>query len=151
MAAKKSPSARGKKNGGARRRGQTYVRSASARSDKKKRIFSTDSLKKQQIEFFDSVSETVNSLNFTTKIVASLVILVFAITGFASLIKSQLTINEKQKLLDELDAKIAQQELDNEELETMIQDRNQYVEAYAREKLDMVKPGERVYINTKGD
>ena len=95
--------------------------------------------------------ETVNSLNFTTKIVASLVILVFAITGFASLIKSQLTINEKQKLLDELDAKIAQQELDNEELETMIQDRNQYVEAYAREKLDMVKPGERVYINTKGD
>lgn len=151
MAARKSPYARGKGNGGSGRRGQKNVRSSAVRSAKRKRIFSTDNLRKQQTEFFDSVSKTVNSLSFTTKIVASLIILVFAGWGLVSLTKSQLTINEKQRILDELDAQIAQQELDNAELETMIKDRNQYVEAYAREKLDMVKPGERVYINTVGD
>lgn len=153
MAAKKSPAARGKGNGGSRRRGQKYIRS-SARPAKKKRFFSTDSLKKRQTAIFDSVSETVStvhSLNTTTKIVASIIITVIAVVGFGSLIKSQLTINEKQRRLDELEAQIAQQQMDNEELETMIKDRNQYVEVYAREKLGMVKPGERVYINTVGD
>lgn len=155
MAAKKSPDARGKGYGGGSRQGQKNVRSASrpasARFAKKKAFISTDNLKKRQTAVLETVSNTVNSFSFTTKIVASLIVMTLAVAALVSLTKSQLTINEKQKRLDELDTQIAQQMLDNEELETKIKDRNQYVEAYAREKLDMVKPGERVYINTVGD
>lgn len=156
MSAKKSPYARGKDYGGGRRRGQNDVRASArttfARSAKKKAVFSTDQLKKRQTLVFDTVSNTVHSLNFTTKIVVSLVVLVVAVIGLVSLTKSQLSINEKQKILDDLDTQIAQQKLDNEELQDRINgDLDQYIEAYAREKLDMVKPGERVYINTVGD
>lgn len=91
-------------------------------------------------------------MSFTTKIVVSLIVMTVAVTALVSLTKSQLTVNEKQRTLDELDRKIAQQKLDNKELEDKLNgDLDQYIEAYAREKLDMVKPGERVYINTVGD
>lgn len=150
MAVKKTPYARGKVGGGSRQ-GQRHARPSAARSAKsakKNHLFSTDSLKKRQA----AVIDTINSLSFTTKIVISIAVTVTAVVCLVSLTKSQLTINEKQRILNELDMQIAQQQLDNDELKDRINgDLDQYIEAYARENLDMVKPGERVYINTVGD
>ena len=156
MAVKKSPHARGKGYGGANRQGQRNIKTSAVRSStarpaksaKKSRMFSTSSPKKRQATIID----TIGSMSFTTKIIISIAVAVTAVICLVSLTKSQLTINEKQKVLDDLDTQIAQQQLENDELKDRINgDLDQYIEAYARENLDIVKPGERVYINTVGD
>lgn len=148
MAVKKAPYARAKIYGGGNRRGHNYAKSSIGRSAKKSHILSTDGLKKR----WTVVTDTINSFSFTTKIVVGVMVTALAVACLVSLTKSQLTINNKQKILNELDTKIAQQKLDNDELKDRLDgDLDQYIEAYARENLDMVKPGERVYINTVGD
>ena len=129
---------------------------ASGRSGKR-RFFATANAKmNDSADFFRrnriSLVETVNAMSFTTKVVLSLIGMVIAVSALVSLTKAQLTVNEKERTLAELDRQIAQQTLDNKELDERLHgDLDQYIEAYAREKLDMVKPGERVYINTNGD
>ena len=94
----------------------------------------------------------IHSANLSTKVIVGVLLGVAAVIVVVSVTKSQISVSEKQQTLDDLDAKIAQQELDNAELEQLINgDLNAYIEDYARDKLDMVKPGERVYINTVGE
>lgn len=91
-------------------------------------------------------------LSFTTKVVLGLVTFIVAVTSIVTLAKAQTSISEKQKILDDLNTKIAQQTAENEELEKKLNGNlDDYIEDYARDKLDMVKPGEHVYINTVGD
>ena len=111
---------------------------------KKKFLHSTQKMRQQQ----DGLFHEIHSANLSTKVMLG----VAAVIVVVSVTKSQISVSEKQQVLDDLDAKIAQQELDNAELEQLINgDLNAYIEDYARDKLDMVKPGERVYINTVGE
>lgn len=143
MASKRSASVRGNGARNVSRKRQGFFHKA-----KTKVVDSAKSIRDHQALLVN----TFRTMSFTTKIVVSLIVMTVAVTALVSLTKSQLTVNEKQRTLDELDRKIAQQKLDNKELEDKLNgDLDQYIEAYAREKLDMVKPGERVYINTVGD
>ena len=117
-------------------------------SAKKKFFRSTKQLKIRQVDVFD----TVRSANFSTKLVIGALLAIFAVAALISLTKSQISINQKEKILADLELQIAQQQLENDELEKRLNsDSAEYIEDYARDKLDMVKPGERVYINTVGD
>ncbi len=145
MKPKRSSYVRGKP-GGARSRAEHGFLSTA----KKKVAGSTKSFRQQQ----DAILQTIHGWSFTTRIVVGMIVAVITISAFVSLIKSQLAINEKQQILDQLEARIAQQQADNEELAALLSNDDNldpYIEAYAREKLDMVKPGERVYINTVGE
>ena len=126
------------------------VRSDASFFDAAKNYFlnSTSKIKKQQ----DGLFREIHSANASTKLIVGALLAVVAVIVVVSVTKSQISVSEKQQILDDLDAKIAQQELDNAELEQLINgDLNAYIEDYARDKLDMVKPGERVYINTVGE
>ena len=117
-------------------------------SAKKNFLHSTQKMKQQQ----DGLFHEIHSANLSTKVIVGVLLGVAAVIVVVSVTKSQISVSEKQQTLDDLDAKIAQQELDNAELEQLINgDLNAYIEDYARDKLDMVKPGERVYINTVGE
>ena len=132
-------------------------RGVSSGRHKKQHFFATAKVKmNHSADFFRrnrlSLVETINTMSFTTKVVLSIISMVIAVSALVSLTRSQLTVNEKERVLADLDRQIAQQTLDNKELDERLHgDLDQYIEAYAREKLDMVKPGERVYINTNGD
>lgn len=120
----------------------------SINSAKKNPANSTKRTKKRQIGHLKNSYK----LSFTTKVVLGLVMFVAAVTGIVTLAKAQMSISEKQKILDDLNTKIAQQAAENEELEQKLNGNlDEYIEDYARDKLDMVKPGEHVYINTVGD
>lgn len=115
---------------------------------KKNALKSTKKSKKRQ----NSRPGIWSSFSFTTKAVVCLVASVLTVAGIVSLVNSQISISKKQKILDDLNTQIARQQVENEELEQQLNGSlDEYIEAYARDKLDMVKPGERVYINTAGE
>ncbi len=104
--------------------------------------------KKRQMKY----AQETQPLSFTTKAVLVIAAVVLSVAGIVSLTKSQISISEKEKALNSLNAQIAQQKNENENLEKKINGSlDDYIEDYARDKLDMVKPGERVYINTAGN
>ncbi len=96
--------------------------------------------------------QSTQPLSFTTKAVLVIVVFVLSVAAIVSLTKSQLSISEKEKTLNHLNTQVEQQQTANDNLEKKINGSlDDYIEEYAREKLDMVKPGERVYINTAGN
>lgn len=99
-----------------------------------------------------AIAASLGQISFTAKIVGVLVVLVIGAFAVGTLVKQQIAVNEKQAVLDELDRRIAAQKLANAEMEAKLDgDPDDYIEYYARENLDMVKPGERVFINTAGE
>lgn len=82
--------------------------------------------------------------------------LVIVVFYFAfSLMSQQNQINIKKKKLDEINSKLAVQNAKNEELKDFLKktenNSSEYLERLAREKLDLVKKGERVFINISGN
>lgn len=66
-----------------------------------------------------------------------------------SLINVHMQINDRKKEVKELNARYEQQVAQNERLQNVIEgdDKDEYIERVAREKLGYVMPGERVYYN----
>lgn len=96
--------------------------------------------------------QNTQPLSFTTKAVLGIIVFTLAVAAVVSLVKSQMSISEKEKILNDLNLQIQQQQTANDNLEKKINGSlDDYIEEYARDKLDMVKPGERVYINTAGN
>lgn len=126
---------------------------AAAKGTKKNSASSTKKSKIGQFAgFMDGFIDSIHSLSTTTKAILGVVMVAALAFGVINLTRMQLSINEKQKILDDLNTQIAQQELDNQELERKLNsDLKQYIEEYAKDKLDMTSPGERVYINTAGN
>ena len=60
------------------------------------------------------------------------------------------SIKEKEEQVSKISEQIATQDKANEELEDVLNDENEsaYMEQYAREELDYIMPGERVYANS---
>ena len=107
----------------------------------------THSFKTQKEDFFHSV----NRAKFSTKLIVGAVIVVFVMIGVLSVTRSLASISAKEKTVAEYDAKINELKEDNEKLKADISgDMEQAIEDKAREELDMVYPGEQVFINTAG-
>lgn len=88
-------------------------------------------------------------------IVLCVVVLVFAVYSVVTLIDLYSQIGEKKSELQALNDEIAIQEIKNEEMNDLYnssdEEFSKYVEEIAREDLDYIKDGERVFVNISGD
>lgn len=80
-----------------------------------------------------------------------LVLLLLAVAGtFAvRLVQLQIGIREQEQALDHLNAAYVQQQQDNDALRKKLDnaDEAQYIERVARDRLGLIKPGEKVYVD----
>ena len=76
-------------------------------------------------------------------------IIIVAIYVIFVFVNQQKTLNEYSKNSEELTEQIATEKANNEELNQKKEDVNslEFIEEMAREKLDMYKPNERVYVD----
>ncbi len=83
------------------------------------------------------------------KILRNILIIVVAIYVIFVFVNQQKTLNEYSKNSEELKEQIATEKANNEELNQKKDDVNslEFIEEMAREKLDMYKPNERVYVD----
>ena len=88
-------------------------------------------------------------------IVLCVVVLVFVIYSVVTLIDLYSQIGEKKGELEALNDEIAIQEIKNEEMNDLYnssdEEFSKYVEEIAREELDYIREGERVFVNISGD
>lgn len=93
--------------------------------------------------------KSVKQLKLNLGLVA--VVIVFLLMGI-TVIQSYASIADKRAEYDELVEKYNEQLLQNEEIAALLEESDdEYIERVAREKLDMVYPGERVFINSSGN
>ena len=83
------------------------------------------------------------------KILRNILIIIVAIYVIFVFVNQQKTLNEYSKNSEELTEQIATEKVNNEELNQKKEDVNslEFIEEMAREKLDMYKPNERVYVD----
>lgn len=81
------------------------------------------------------------------KVFAAASVFVFAVFLFLN----YTNINNRQEKLNEINANIEMQKIENDKLENEIKnsDDAEYIERIAREKYGYVRAGDRVYVNTK--
>ncbi len=88
-------------------------------------------------------------------IVLCVVVLVFAVYSVVTLVNIYSQISEKKSELEEIQGEITVQEIKNEEMNDLYnssdEEFSQYVEDIAREDLDYIRQGERVFVNISGD
>ncbi len=82
--------------------------------------------------------------------ILKILFIIFAVHASFSLISLQLEISDRKQQIEEISSTIAEQKIENDELTELIegsmQDEN--MAKIAREKLDYVMPGERVFVDT---
>lgn len=87
----------------------------------------------------------------TRKVHIAVKIFVFAFSIYAAftLVSLQLQIREKEKLVEDLQAQIDQQRMENRQIEDILEnpDDTAYIAEIAREKLGYIAPGERVFVD----
>ena len=68
-------------------------------------------------------------------------------------VNQQITISQKKVQRDQLTGELSQQQIENEELKSLSESENiaAYVERIARETLNFVFPGEKIYVNIVGN
>ena len=85
----------------------------------------------------------------------SLAAVAFLIYSLVSIIGIQSQIRERKAELDELKEKITVQEIKNDEMQKLYDstgsDFSALAEQIARDDLDYIKEGERVFVNVTGD
>lgn len=88
-------------------------------------------------------------------IVLSIVILVFTVYSVITLVDIYSQIAQKKSELEDINNEITIQEIKNEEMNELYnssdEEFSQYVEQIAREDLDYMRQGERVFVNVSGD
>ena len=88
-------------------------------------------------------------------IVLALVAVAFMIYAMVSIIDIQSKIRERKHDLDDIKEKISIQEIKNEEMQKLYdstgKDFSTLAEQIARDELDYVKEGERIFVNVSGD
>ncbi len=98
---------------------------------------------------FKNKIKSVKQLKLNLGLVA--VVIVFLLMSI-TVIQSYASIADKRAEYDELVEKYNEQLLQNEEIAALLEESDdEYIERVAREKLDMVYPGERVFINSSGN
>ena len=83
------------------------------------------------------------------RLAVSAAVFVFCVYFIYVTVGQQHTINAKQKEIDEINSKIVSANRETESLKSELESVNEpeYLERMAREKLGLVKPNERVYID----
>lgn len=88
-------------------------------------------------------------------ILIALVAVAFLIYSMVSIIGIQSQIRERKAELDELNEQITVQEIKNEDIQALYNstgsDFSALAEQIARDDLDYIKEGERVFVNVAGD
>ena len=88
-------------------------------------------------------------------VLISLIAAAFLIYSVISIAGLQGQIRERKAELDAIKDEITVQEIKNEEMNKMYNlsgdERSEYIERIARDDLDYVKEGERVFVNVSGD
>ncbi|MBQ4129519.1 MAG: septum formation initiator family protein [Ruminococcus sp.] len=99
--------------------------------------------------------ETKKPLSNLRYIVLCVVILIFAVYSVVTLANLYSQIGEKKNELELINDEIAIQEIKNEEMDELYnssdEEFSEYIEKIAREDLDYIKQGERVFVNVAGD
>lgn len=94
-------------------------------------------------------------LSFWRYIVLSVVVLIFAVYSVVTLINLYSQISQKKNELEGINDEIAIQEIKNKEMDELYnssdEEFSKYIEKIAREELDYIKQGERVFVNVAGD
>ncbi len=87
-----------------------------------------------------------------TKLLIRLPLFVFAISIVVSLVSRQVDIINKKQQLSEVSQQVKQLEQKNRELQGILdmEEDEAYYERMAREKLGLIYPDERVYIDMSG-
>lgn len=83
-------------------------------------------------------------------IVITLIVIAFAVYFVYTIISQQVTINQKSKEIETLQSKVDAAAEESKRLEQEIESLNdpEYLERIAREKLGLVRPNERVFIDS---
>ncbi|MCI5893569.1 MAG: septum formation initiator family protein [Clostridiales bacterium] len=83
------------------------------------------------------------------RLAVSAAVFVFCVYFICVTVGQQHTINAKQKEIDEINSQIVSANRETESLKSELESVNEpeYLERMAREKLGLVKPNERVYID----
>ncbi len=88
-------------------------------------------------------------------IVLCIVVLVFTVYSVVTLVDLYSQIAEKKNELEDINNEITIQEIKNEEMNELYnssdEEFSKYVEQIAREDLDYMRQGERVFVNVSGD
>lgn len=101
----------------------------------------------------------INSSSFlgsnVVKGVIVLLFIAFAIYSIVTVLNLNSQISSKKAEYKEINDKIKVQQIKNEEMEKMVNYKgdalSKYIERVARDELDYVKNGERVFVNVSGD
>ncbi|MEC9489419.1 MAG: septum formation initiator family protein [Halanaerobiales bacterium] len=80
-------------------------------------------------------------------VVITIVIVITAVAAF-NFYQNMARMNQLENQIEKVKTKIAQAEAENEKLKRQLanSDSNEYIEKVAREKLGLVKPGEKMFI-----
>lgn len=93
-----------------------------------------------------------NRLTRVLLIVLFVGVLIYSVITFAT---TQSQLSEKRKELESINKQIEIQEIKNEEMNKLYNysgdQLSDYIEQIARDELDYVKQGERVFVNVSGD
>lgn len=80
-------------------------------------------------------------------VVVTIIIIIALIAAF-NFYQNMVKLNQIENEIEEIEAQIARAEAENEELKEQIDNSSsyEYIEEVAREKLGLVKPGEKMFI-----
>lgn len=99
--------------------------------------------------------ETKKPLRSLRYVLLCVVILLFAVYSVVTLVDLYSQIGEKKGELEAIKDEITIQEIKNEEMDALYNSSDEefsdYVEQIAREDLDYIRQGERVFVNVSGD
>ena len=98
-------------------------------------------------KLLDYIRSGKSPSRMTWLIIAVVIAMAFAI---GNICKTQTRIRDQKERLEQLSAEIQLQQGENEALDALLNNGSEYIERRAREDLDMVLPGERVYIIRAG-
>ena len=104
-----------------------------------------------------SFIEEVNLPKVKKKSFILLYVAIFAFTVYAviTLVNQYIEISDKKQQLAELKNQISVQEIKNEDIEKVKnytgEELDEYIEKIAREELEYIGQGERVFVNISGD
>ena len=103
----------------------------------------------------DNKSEDRRGLSRPVFVIIAVVAVAFLIYSMISIIGIQSQIRERKAELDEIKEHITVQEIKNEEMQKLYDstgsDFSTLAEQIARDDLDYVKEGERVFVNVSGE
>ena len=88
-------------------------------------------------------------------VLVAAVAVVFLVYSLVTLIGIRSQLRERRQELSEIQEKIVVQEIKNDEMNRTYslseEERSDYIEQIARDSLDYVKEGERIFVNVSGD